>query len=94
LGAHPPIPNPQSPIPNPHSKYHHTTKGGIIIYLIINKKINLKMGITSDKKNLNVEPDKEKNIYKEKEKDAFESFHAIRLPNKYIDMSFDENKNR
>jgi len=52
------------------------------------------MGITSDKKNLKPEPDKEKNIDKEKEKEAFESFHAIRLPNKYVDMSFDENKNR
>ena len=52
------------------------------------------MGITSDKKNLKPEPDKEKSIEKEMEKKAFELFHAIRLPDKYIDMSFDENKNR
>ena len=52
------------------------------------------MGITSDKKNLKQEPDKEKSLDKEKEKEAFESFHAIRLPDKYIDMSFDENKIR
>lgn len=52
------------------------------------------MGTSSHQKNLKPEPDKEKKIDKEKEKEAFESFHAIRLPNKYVDMSFDENKNR